>query len=68
MPHPTPLHTRWLGTVAYREADVLQRALHAQRERDYVLLLDVSGSREALRTFAREVMPEFTEGEASATA
>ena len=35
---------------------------------DYVLLLDVSGSREALRTFAREVMPEFTEGEASATA
>jgi alkanesulfonate monooxygenase SsuD/methylene tetrahydromethanopterin reductase-like flavin-dependent oxidoreductase (luciferase family) len=28
---------------------------------DYVLLLDVSGSREALRTFAREVMPEFAE-------
>jgi alkanesulfonate monooxygenase SsuD/methylene tetrahydromethanopterin reductase-like flavin-dependent oxidoreductase (luciferase family) len=26
---------------------------------DYVLLLDVSGSREALRTFAREVMPAF---------
>jgi alkanesulfonate monooxygenase SsuD/methylene tetrahydromethanopterin reductase-like flavin-dependent oxidoreductase (luciferase family) len=28
---------------------------------DYVLLLDVSGSREALRTFAREVMPAFAE-------
>ena len=28
---------------------------------DYVLLLDVSGSREALRTFAREVMPTFAE-------
>jgi alkanesulfonate monooxygenase SsuD/methylene tetrahydromethanopterin reductase-like flavin-dependent oxidoreductase (luciferase family) len=29
---------------------------------DYVLLLDVSGSREALRIFAREVMPAFPEG------
>ncbi len=28
---------------------------------DYVLLLDVSGSREALRIFAREVMPAFAE-------
>lgn len=35
---------------------------------DYVLLLDVSGSREALRTFAREVMPEFAPQKASATA
>jgi alkanesulfonate monooxygenase SsuD/methylene tetrahydromethanopterin reductase-like flavin-dependent oxidoreductase (luciferase family) len=26
---------------------------------DYVLLMDVAGSREALRVFAREVMPEF---------
>jgi alkanesulfonate monooxygenase SsuD/methylene tetrahydromethanopterin reductase-like flavin-dependent oxidoreductase (luciferase family) len=28
---------------------------------DYVLLLDVAGSRTALRTFAREVMPAFRE-------
>lgn len=33
---------------------------------DYVLLLDVSGSREALRTFAREVMPEFAEDKVGA--
>jgi alkanesulfonate monooxygenase SsuD/methylene tetrahydromethanopterin reductase-like flavin-dependent oxidoreductase (luciferase family) len=33
---------------------------------DYVLLLDVAGSREALRTFAREVMPEFAEAKAPA--
>jgi alkanesulfonate monooxygenase SsuD/methylene tetrahydromethanopterin reductase-like flavin-dependent oxidoreductase (luciferase family) len=34
---------------------------------EYVLLLDVTGSRTALRTFAREVMPEF-EGPAVAAA
>jgi alkanesulfonate monooxygenase SsuD/methylene tetrahydromethanopterin reductase-like flavin-dependent oxidoreductase (luciferase family) len=34
---------------------------------EYVLLLDVTGSRTALRTFAREVMPEF-EGPAAAAA
>ena len=28
---------------------------------EYVLLLDVTGSREALRLFAREVMPAFPE-------
>jgi alkanesulfonate monooxygenase SsuD/methylene tetrahydromethanopterin reductase-like flavin-dependent oxidoreductase (luciferase family) len=28
---------------------------------EYVLLIDVGGSRSALRTFAREVMPEFAE-------
>lgn len=28
---------------------------------EYVLLMDVGGSRDALRTFAREVMPEFAE-------
>jgi len=32
---------------------------------DYVLLLDVAGSREALRIFAREVMPEFAEHKAT---
>ena len=35
---------------------------------DYVLLLDVSGSREALRTFAREVMPAFAERKVATTA
>ncbi len=35
---------------------------------DYVLLLDVSGSREALRTFAREVMPAFAEGKVATSA
>jgi alkanesulfonate monooxygenase SsuD/methylene tetrahydromethanopterin reductase-like flavin-dependent oxidoreductase (luciferase family) len=28
---------------------------------DYILMLDVSGSRDALRTFGREVLPQFTE-------
>lgn len=28
---------------------------------EYVLLMDVSGSRDMLRTFAREIMPEFAE-------
>ena len=28
---------------------------------EYLLLLDVGGSRQALRTFAREVMPAFPE-------
>jgi alkanesulfonate monooxygenase SsuD/methylene tetrahydromethanopterin reductase-like flavin-dependent oxidoreductase (luciferase family) len=35
---------------------------------DYVLLLDVSGSREALRTFAREVMPAFAEAKVATPA
>lgn len=35
---------------------------------EYVLLLDVGGSREALRTFAREVMPAFPEAPRSVAA
>ena len=31
---------RWLGLVPYREADQLQRALHAQSSDDYLLLLE----------------------------
>lgn len=27
---------------------------------EYVMVIDVGGSRAALRTFAREIMPEFT--------
>ena len=37
---PTPLRARWLGRVRYAEADVLQRALHAQASSDYLLLLE----------------------------
>jgi alkanesulfonate monooxygenase SsuD/methylene tetrahydromethanopterin reductase-like flavin-dependent oxidoreductase (luciferase family) len=29
---------------------------------DYILLIDVGGSRETLRRFAREIMPEFADG------
>ena len=35
---------------------------------DYILMLDVSGSREALRTFGKEVLPEFSETAATARA
>jgi lipoic acid synthetase len=35
-----PLRLRWLGSVRYAEAAVLQRALHDQRESDYLLLLE----------------------------
>jgi lipoic acid synthetase len=34
------LRTRWLGTVGYREAETLQRALHARSDDDYLLLLE----------------------------
>jgi lipoic acid synthetase len=34
------LHARWLGRVAYREAEQLQRALHAAPLQDYLLLLE----------------------------
>ena len=35
------LAVRWLGTVAYRDADALQRALHgAASGDDYLLLLE----------------------------
>jgi lipoyl synthase len=36
----TPLRARWLGTVPYREADALQRALHERTSDDYLLLLE----------------------------
>src|SRR6266576_6886262 len=32
------LHARWLGTVPYREAEALQRAVHARSDADYLLL------------------------------
>jgi lipoyl synthase len=32
------LHARWLGTVAYRDAEALQRALHERASDDYLLL------------------------------
>jgi len=35
-----PLRARWLGRVPYREADSLQRALHARSGGDYLLLLE----------------------------
>ena len=35
-----PLRVRWLGRVRYREADTLQRALHARTADDYLLLLE----------------------------
>jgi lipoic acid synthetase len=34
----TRLQVRWLGTVAYRDADALQRAVHARGATDYLLL------------------------------
>ena len=36
----SPLRARWLGTVAYREAETLQRALHGHTDDDYLLLLE----------------------------
>ena len=35
-----PLHARWLGKVSYSEAVVLQRAIHARTDDDYLLLLE----------------------------
>jgi lipoyl synthase len=32
------LHARWLGTVPYREAETLQRALHEHTDEQYLLL------------------------------
>jgi lipoic acid synthetase len=32
------LHARWLGTVPYREAEALQRAIHERSAADYLLL------------------------------
>jgi lipoyl synthase len=32
------LRARWLGSVSYREAEVLQRAIHARASDDYLLL------------------------------
>jgi lipoyl synthase len=34
------LRVRWLGRVPYREAEALQRALHARSSDDYLLLLE----------------------------
>ncbi|MDQ1519196.1 MAG: lipoyl synthase [Actinomycetota bacterium] len=34
------LNARWLGRVPYREADVLQRALHERTDEQYLLLLE----------------------------
>jgi lipoyl synthase len=34
------LRVRWLGKVPYREADVVQRALHERTDDDYLLLLE----------------------------
>src|SRR3989304_1677097 len=34
------LRARWLGRVAYSDADVLQRALHGRTGADYLLLLE----------------------------
>ena len=35
-----PLRVRWLGRVDYREAESLQRSLHAGRDEDHLLLLE----------------------------
>ena len=35
-----PLQSRWLGKVSYDEALVLQRAIHARTDDDYLLLLE----------------------------
>src|SRR6202162_2758414 len=32
------LRVRWLGTVPYREAEALQRAIHQRSDADYLLL------------------------------
>ncbi len=40
MSGPPPLRIRWLGTVPYREAHALQRALFARRASDWLLLLE----------------------------
>jgi lipoic acid synthetase len=34
------LRSRWLGTVPYREAETLQRAVHGRSDDDYLLLLE----------------------------
>jgi lipoic acid synthetase len=34
----SPLQVRWLGTVSYRDAEALQRALHERAAADYLLL------------------------------
>jgi lipoic acid synthetase len=39
-PRPATLRSRWLGTVTYREALALQRALHARSRADHLLLLE----------------------------
>lgn len=38
--HTRRLRARWLGRVRYREAEILQRALHARTAADYLLLLE----------------------------
>ena len=35
-----PLRARWLGTVPYRDAEALQRAIHERSDADYLLLLE----------------------------
>lgn len=37
---PEVLQARWLGRVAYADADALQRALHERSDDDYLLLLE----------------------------
>jgi len=37
---PAPLRVRYLGRVPYAEAHALQRALHAQRDSNYLLVLE----------------------------
>jgi lipoic acid synthetase len=34
----SPLHVRWLGSVPYREAEALQRAVHEHTDAQYLLL------------------------------
>jgi lipoic acid synthetase len=48
-----PLHARWLGPVAYREAHGLQRALHARSPGDHLLLLE----HPAVYTLGRRASP-----------
>src|SRR5947207_10317549 len=55
----TVLHTRWLGTVPYREAEALQRAIHERTGADYLLLQEhphvyTLGSRADLAHVLRE--------------
>jgi lipoic acid synthetase len=40
VPGSAPLRVRWLGTVPYREAYALQRAVHDRAGDDYLLLLE----------------------------